>query len=218
MVSGYHQVEVGEEDKAKTAFISPYGLYQYCRMPYGLAGAPATFQSVVEDMVQVLDTDDILAYLDDVICFHASFNKHLDGVQKLLEMVRRAGFKLSAKKCQFAKRSIKFLGHIDHTGVRPVPEKLEVIRNWKIPDSEDELLQFLGVCTFWRRFVKDFAQIAVPFHNLLNKQEFVWTKECQITFEVLKEQLCSSVTLKLPQRVGQFSVTCDASHAMSCSF
>ncbi len=126
MVSGYHQVEVGEEDKAKTAFISPYGLYQYCRMPYGLAGAPATFQSVVEDMVQVLDTDDILAYLDDVICFHATFNKHLDGVQKLLEMVRRAGFKLSAKKCQFAKRSIKFLGHIiDHTGVRPVPEKFD---------------------------------------------------------------------------------------------
>ena len=212
MVSGYHQIEVAEEDKAKTAFISPYGLYQYCRMPYGLAGAPATFQSVVEDMVQVLDIDDILAYLDDVICFHATFDKHLDGVRKLLEMLRRAGFKLSAKKCQFAKRSVKFLGHIiDHMGVRPVPEKLELIRNWKIPESEDELRQVLGVCTFWRRFVKDFARIAVPLHNLLNKQEFVWTNECQIAFEVLKEQLCSSVTLKLPQRVGQFSVTCDAS-------
>ena len=69
MTSGYDQVEIAEEDKDKTAFISPYGLYQYCRMPFGLARAPGTFQSVIEDMVQALDTEDIMAYLDDVICF-----------------------------------------------------------------------------------------------------------------------------------------------------
>jgi hypothetical protein len=63
---------VADEDKEKIAFVSPYRLFQYCRMPYGLARAPATFQSVVEDMVQVLETEDIMAYLDDVICFHAS--------------------------------------------------------------------------------------------------------------------------------------------------
>jgi hypothetical protein len=129
MVSGYHQVEVADEDKEKTAFVSPYGLFQYCRMPYGLPGAPATFQSVVEDMVQVLETEDIMAYLDDVICFHATFDKHLEGIQKLLEMVRRAGYKLSGKKCQFSKLSVRFLGHIiDNTGVRPLPEKLDIIR------------------------------------------------------------------------------------------
>ena len=212
MVSGYHQVEVADEDKEKTEFVSPYGLFQYCRMPYGLAGAPATFQSVVEDMVQVLETEDIMAYLDDVICFHATFDKHLEGIQKLLEMVRRAGFKLSGKKCQFAKLSVRFLGHIiDNTGVRPLPEKLDIIRNWKAPESEDELRRFLGVCKFWRRFVKDFAKIAVPLHNLLNKEEFLWTNECQDAFNLLKESLCSSVMLKLPQCVGRFSVTCDAS-------
>ena len=69
MTSGYYQVEIADEDKDKTAFTSPYGLYQYCRMPFGLAGAAGTFQSVIEDMVQVLDTEDIMAYLDDVICF-----------------------------------------------------------------------------------------------------------------------------------------------------
>jgi hypothetical protein len=184
---------VADEDKEKTAYVSPYGLFQYCRMPYGLAGAPATFQSVVEDMVQVLETEDIMAYLDDVICFHATFDKHLEGIQKLLEMVRRAGFKLSGKKCQFAKLSVRFLGHIiDNTGVRPLPEKLDIIRNWKAPESEDELRRFLGVCRFWRRFVKDFAKIAVPLHNLLNKEEFLWTNECQDAFNLLKESLCSS--------------------------
>ena len=149
MVSRYHQVEVAEEDKEKTAFVSPYGLYQYCRMPYGLTGAPATFQSVVEDMIQVLDTEDIMAYLDDVICYHTTFHKHLKGVRTLLEMKRKARFKLSGKKCQFAKRSVRFLGHvIDSTGVKPLWEKLEIIRNWETLKTEEELRQFLGVCPF----------------------------------------------------------------------
>ena len=77
MTAGYHQVQIAEEDKDKTAFTSPYGLYQYCRMPFGLAGASGTFQSVIEDMVQVLDTEDIMAYLDDVILFSPNVRKTL---------------------------------------------------------------------------------------------------------------------------------------------
>ena len=84
-------MEIAEENKDKTAFISPYGLYQYCRMPYGLAGAPGTFQSVIEDMVQVLETEDITAYLDDVICFHATFEEHLEGIRRLFQMVKKSG-------------------------------------------------------------------------------------------------------------------------------
>lgn len=169
MVSGYYQMEIAEENKDKTAFISPYGLYQYCRMPYGLAGAPGTFQSVIEDMVQVLETEDITAYLDDVICFHATFEEHLEGIRRLFQMVKKSGFKLSGKKCQFSTRSVKFLGHvIDESGVRPMAEKLDIIRNWKAPENEEWLCQFLGFCTFWRRFMKDFAKIAVHLHNLLN--------------------------------------------------
>ena len=204
MTSGYHQVEIVEEDKDKTAFISPYGLYQYCRMPFGLAGAPGTFQSVIDDIVQVLDTEDIMAYLDDVICFHSTFEEHLEGISRLLQMVRKSGFKLSGKKCQFATRSVNL---IDKAGVRTLPEKLEIIHNWKTPTNEAKLRQFLGVCTFWRRFVKDFAKVAAPLHNLLNNPEFV----CQDAFEALKECLCSSVTLVLPDRFAHFSVTCDAS-------
>ncbi len=81
-------------------------------MPFGLAVAPGTFQSVIEDMVPVLDTEDIMAYLDDVICFHPTFEKHLEGITRLFQMVRKSGFKLSGKKCQFATRSVKFLGHL----------------------------------------------------------------------------------------------------------
>ena len=84
-----------------------------------------------------------------------------------------------------------------------MPEKLDIIRNWKAPENEEELRQFLGICTFWRRFVKDFAKIAVPLHNLLNKPQFLWTLECQQAFESMKEILCLSVTLHLPQRFGR---------------
>ena len=144
--------------------------------------------------------------------FHPTFEEHLEGISRLFQMIRNSGFKLSGKKCQFATSSVKFLGHvIDKPGVRPLPEKLEIIRNWKAPENETELRRFLGVCTFWRRFVKDFAKVAVPLHNLLNKPEFMWTRECQCAFEELKESLCSSVTLKLPDRFARFSVTCDAS-------
>jgi hypothetical protein len=91
---------------------------------------------------------------------------------------------------------------------------LEIIRNWKAPENETELRRFLGVCTFWRRFVKDFAKVAVPLHNLLNKPEFMWTRECQCAFEELKETLYLSVTLKLPDRFARFSVTCDSDYAV----
>lgn len=212
MVSGYHQIEVAPEDRHKTAFVSPFGLFQYCRLPFGLAGAPGTFQAVIEDMLQVLDAEDVMAYLDDVICFHSSFEEHLKGVERLLLAIRKSGFKLSGKKCQFAKRSVKFLGHvIDEDGVRPQPEKLDIIRDWKPPQDEADLRRFLGVCTFWRRFVKDFARIAVPLHDLLNKSEFVWTPQCDSAFRHLREILCSSVTLKLPDRHQRFIVSCDAS-------
>ena len=212
MVSGYHQIEVAPEDRYKTAFISPFGLFQYCRLPFGLAGAPGTFQAVIEDMLQVLDAEDVMAYLDDVICFHSSFEEHLKGVERLLQTIRKSGFKLSGRKCQFATRSVKFLGHvIDRDGLRPQPEKLDIIHEWKPPHNEAELRRFLGVCTFWRRFVKDFARIAVPLHDLLNKPEFVWSSQCDSAFKQLKEMLCSSVTLKLPDRQGRFIVSCDAS-------
>jgi hypothetical protein len=83
---------------------------------------------VIEDMVQVLDTEDIRAYLDDVICFHPTFEEHLEGISRLFQMIRNSGFKLSGKKCQFATSSVKFLGHvIDKSGVRPLPEKLFAI-------------------------------------------------------------------------------------------
>lgn len=99
MVSGYHQIGVAREDQDKTAFMTPFGLYQYCRKPFGLAGAPGTFHSKVVDVLLVLNAEVMLAYLDDVIRFHSNFEDHLEGMERLLTAVRQSGFKLSGKKC-----------------------------------------------------------------------------------------------------------------------
>lgn len=94
MISGYYQVEIADEHKDKTAFTSPYGLYQYCRMTFGVAGAPRVFQSVIEDVKRVLDTENVMPYLDDVICFHPTFEKHLEGISRWFQTIRNSGFKL----------------------------------------------------------------------------------------------------------------------------
>ena len=113
-------------------------------MPFGLAGAPGTFQSVVEDLLQVLNAEDMLANLDDVICFHSNFEDHFKEIERLLTAVRKSGFKLWGRKCQFEKRSVKFLGHvINQNDIRPQPEKLDIIREWQTPGNETELRRFM---------------------------------------------------------------------------
>jgi len=92
MVSGYHQIEVAPEDRHKTAFVSPFGFFQYCPLPFGLAGAPGTFQAVTEGMLQVLDTADFMTYLDIAIGFHSNFEEHLKGIERLLETVRMSEY------------------------------------------------------------------------------------------------------------------------------
>ena len=150
-------------------------------------------------------------YLNDVFCFHGTFDKHLQGTQKLLEMVRRARFKLSGKKCLFAKCSVRFLGHvIDNTGVRLRLEKLDIIRNWKAPESDDQLRHFWG-CAHLEEIHERLSRNSSPTSHSFNKEQFLWANECPDAFDLLKERLCSSGTLKLPQRVDRFSVTCDAS-------
>ena len=112
MVSGYHQIGVAPEDWHKTAFVSPFGLFQYCRLPFGLVGAPGMFQAVIKDMLQVLDTKDVMAHLNDVICFDSGFEEHLKGIGRLSQTISKAGFKLSGKKCHSKSQNLMIIsGH-----------------------------------------------------------------------------------------------------------
>jgi len=210
MVSGYHQIQVAEEDRPKTAFASPYGLYQFCRMPFGLNNAPGTFQRVVNDLIQVLATEDVLAYLDDFICFHDNWSDHVAGIDRVLRLFKASGFKLSGKKCQFAQEEVAFLGHIVSSGsIRPMPQKLSIIQGWQTPQDSAELARFLGLIGFYRKFIPSYAKISAPLYEQL--KDFQWSSECTSAFVKLKQVLLDDVVLRLPDPKRHFTVTCDAS-------
>ena len=176
LVSVYYQIEVLPEDQEITAFASPYGLFQYRRMPFGLSNAPSTFQRVIDDLTQVLNMEDLVTYLDDIICFHKTFPEYLAGIRRVLEMCRNAGLKLAPHKCQLARKEISVLGHVvNREGLKPQQQKVDVIANyWPQPNSKDELSRFLGLCGYYRRFIPSFADITSSLFDAV-KEDFQWT-------------------------------------------
>ncbi|GFW52474.1 retrovirus-related Pol polyprotein from transposon 297 [Trichonephila clavipes] len=212
--SGYWQVEVHPEDREKTAFTSGQGLWQFKVMPFGLCNAPATFERLMETVLKGLTFEACLIYLDDVIIGGRTFEEHLQNIRKVLSKLSDANLKLNPSKCKFFQKEVNYLGHIiSAEGVRTDPEKVSAVKNWKRPENLRELRSFLGLCTYYRKFVKGFSNIARPLHKLTeSKQKFQWTKECEDSFLQLKEALTSSPILIYPQPDKPFILDTDASN------
>ncbi|GFU60160.1 retrovirus-related Pol polyprotein from transposon 412 [Trichonephila clavipes] len=212
--SGYWQVEIHPEDREKTAFTSGQGLWQFKVMPFGLCNAPATFERLMETMLKGLTFEACLIYLDDVIIGGRTFEEHLQNIRKVLSKLSDANLKLNPSKCKFFQKEVNYLGHIiSAEGVRTDPEKVSAVKNWKRPENLRELRSFLGLCTYYRKFVKGFSNIARPLHKLTeSKQKFQWTKECEDSFLQLKEALTSSPILIYPQPDKPFILDTDASN------
>ncbi|GFX85048.1 hypothetical protein TNCV_4998771 [Trichonephila clavipes] len=211
--SGYWQVEIHPEDREKTAFTSGQGLWQFKVMPFGLCNAPGTFERLMETVLKGLTFEACLIYLDDVIIGGRTFEEHLQNIRKVLSKLSDANLKLNPSKCKFFQKEVNYLGHISAEGVRTDPEKVSAVKNWKRPENLRELRSFLGLCTYYRKFVKGFSNIARPLHKLTeSKQKFQWTKECEDSFLQLKEALTSSPILIYPQPDKPFILDTDASN------
>ncbi|GFW22938.1 retrovirus-related Pol polyprotein from transposon 17.6 [Trichonephila clavipes] len=177
--SGYWQVEIHPEDREKTAFTSGQGLWQFKVMPFGLCNAPATFERLMETVLKGLTFfEACLIYLDDVIIGGRTFEEHLQNIRKVLSKLSDANLKLNPSKCKFFQKEVNYLGHnISAEGVRTDPEKVSAVKNWKRPENLRELRSFLGLCTYYRKLLKGFSNIARPLHKLTeSKQKFQWTK------------------------------------------
>ena len=214
MPSAYHQVYVEPQDSDKTAFICPRGMFRYRTMPFGLCNAGATFQRLMDIVMSGLHLDICLAYLDDIIVYAKSPEEHLARLEIVFHRLQGAGLKLKPEKCLFFQRSVEFLGHVvSADGIETSPDKIQAVVEWPVPTSVTEVRSFIGLASYYRRFVRDFSKIAAPLNSLMQKdKKFTWTEEAQQSFEKLKSALTSPPVLAMPMDEGLFTLDTDASN------
>ena len=213
--SGYHQVKMDEADADKTSFVTRRGTFKFNVLPFGLTNAGATFQRVMDVAMSGLNLSICLIYLDDIILFSSTVTQHLERLRCLFTALRRANLKLKPSKCELLRTKVSFLGHVvSDQGIATDPDKIRAVVEWPVPRSVTEVRSFLGLCSYYRRFVESFATVASPLHALTGKvRSFVWTEDCQRAFEELKRRLTSAPILAMPADEGKYILDADASHA-----
>lgn len=145
LARGYWQIPMAKQSQEKTAFTTPYGLFEFCVMPFGLQNAPATFQRMMDDVLR--DCQEFTrAYIDDVIVYSSTWEEHLEHLRQVFTCLRRANLSLKLKKCQFGLKQVEYLGHVIGGGViLPNPKKLEAVLHYKHPETKTEVKSFLGL-------------------------------------------------------------------------
>ncbi|UYV67821.1 hypothetical protein LAZ67_5002141, partial [Cordylochernes scorpioides] len=189
--SGYWQVEIEERDKEKTAFTTAHGLYEFNVMPFGLCNAPATFERNMDNVLGNLRWQICLCYLDDVIIYSSDFPTHIKRLEAVLRCFSESNLKLNAKKCRFAFEELEILGHItNQEGIKPAEYNIKAVRDFPQPKKAKEVQSFLGMCSYYRKFIKDFSLIADPLTSLIRKNvQFIWTGKQEEAFQNLKKAL-----------------------------
>jgi hypothetical protein len=212
LLSGFWQIRVHPKDRAKTAFSTEFGHWEFNSMPFGLSNSPASFQRLMDVVLRDLRAF-ALCYIDDIIVFSASFDEHLDHLQQVFDALRSAHLIVKPSKCHFLQAKIQFLGHVVSAGiVEPDPSKTEAIRHWPTPKDRQSLQVALGLFNYYRKFVPGFSSVADPLNKLLRKgQKWEWTSIHQAAFDSIKRFLTQEPILALPDFRLQFTVYTDAS-------
>ncbi|CAM5092907.1 unnamed protein product [Natator depressus] len=214
LTKGYWQVPLDADARLKSAFITPLGLYEFLTLPFGLKGAPATFQRLVDQLLRGMESFAV-AYIDDICVFSQTWEDHVSQVRQVLDRLQGAGLTVKAEKCKVGMAEVSYLGHRVGSGrLKPEPAKVEVIRDWPAPHTKKQVQAFMGMAGYYRRFVPHFSAIATPITELCKKgkpDKVVWTEQCQEAFRALKEALVSGPVLANPDFDKPFVVFTDAS-------
>lgn len=190
LTKGYWQILVAKESIPKTAFTTPFGHYQFKVMPFGLVGAPATFQRIMNKMLGDIPQF-TAAYLDDVVVFSATWEEHLEHLQEVLQRIKNAGLTLKTAKCSLGMEECSYLGHQVGRGIiKPLKAKTAAICTFKTPKTKRHVRSFLGIGGYYRKFVKDYSTIAAPLTDLTRKEQpekIKWKEEHQRAFDEIKK-------------------------------
>ena len=216
--SGYFQIPISESDRPKTAVITQDGLYEFTVLAQGLMNAPPTFQRAMNELLANGRWDYVVVYLDDIVIFSMTIEDHKKHLADVLSTLHKANFQVAPPKCNIAVEKVEFLSHIiTRDRVEPSPEKIKAILDIAPPKTLAQANKFIGKVGYYRKFIRDFAQIAVPIHKVTNKtrtkrHEFQWGNEQQMAFDKFKAILTNApLFLDFPDRTAPFILSTDAS-------
>lgn len=214
LTKGYWQIPVSDETKVKSAFITPIGTYQFNVMPFGMKSAPATFQRMMQNVLSGLELF-TGAYIDDVLIYSHTFKDHVQHVEAVLDRLRDARLVAKPSKCVIGHAQVQYLGHLIGVGeLRPLSSKVECLVQYPIPETKKQLRQFLGLASYYRKFIPCFAEIAACLTDKTGKKQpnrIKWSPECDQSFNRLKNCMSKAPVLQLPDFAKTFIVQVDAS-------
>lgn len=213
LVSGYWQVELDEDAREKSAFVTRSGLWAWKVMPFGLTSAPATFERLMETVMRGLHWETLLLYLDDVIIFAKDMRTHLKRLEEVLRRLKDAGLKLKPSKCHLFASKVDYLGHVvSSEGVATDPKKVEAVVNWPVPQHKKDVRAFLGTTGYYRRYIPEYTERAKSLLELTGKHSrFHWNNDCTRAFQDLKDALTTAPVLAYPSQDLPFILDTDAS-------
>jgi len=212
-LSAVWQLYVKPEHRWLTAFVTRHGLWEWVRMPFGLKAAGNTFVRAVQILLRpIRDFSD--SYVDDLSAFSGTFEVHLEHLRKFFGVIRESGLKLNFRKCSFARSEVKYLGHLIGCGRhRPDPERTKAVTELKPPTTKKQLRQVLGLFSYYRTYVPDFAAIAKPLTDLTGSRQpsaLIWDSAQQLAFEMLRAKISEAPVLQVPTPGQPFVLYTDA--------
>lgn len=214
-ISGaYHQVEIEEDSKEKTAFVSKFGQYEFNRCPFGIKSLPGLWARLADKVLEGLKWQIANVFFDDICIFSRTAADHIRDVGLVLQRIIKAGLKIHMSKCKWARKEVEFLGfRVGRDGIKPMEDKVQAVMDFPAPRTLTELRSFLSLASYYRRFIEGFSTIAGPLNELLQKKTiWRWGKEQREAFMALKHSLCSKPVLAYPDFDLPFVVYTDASN------
>ncbi|GKB43443.1 reverse transcriptase domain-containing protein [Tanacetum coccineum] len=209
---GYHQLRVHDDDIPKTAFRTRYGHFKLIVMPFGLTNAPTIFMDLMNRVCRPYLDKFVIVFIDDILIYSKTQEEHVEHLRLVLELLKKEKLYAKFSKCEFWLREVQFIGHvINGNGIHVDPSEIEAVKNWKAPRTSTEVRSFLDLAGYYRRFIENFSKIAKSLTILTQKSKtFDWGEEHELTFQTLKNKLCNTPVLALPDGLEDFVVYCDA--------